>query len=202
MPGRFAIDSYPTGINMSEPYRPRPTRALENRYSRTLAFLLETAVPPGRVLDLGAPNPLADRVAGHGFVVHHTDKDLDLHPDSVKGHEVDFVTAFEILEHLVAPYNVLRALPADRLFATVPLRLWFASAYRNPTDEWDRHYHEFEDWQFDWLLQKAGWTVVRRQKWTSPTGQLGFRPLLRRFANRYYAVEAVRDHTTSGLDEK
>ena len=39
----------------------------------------------------------------------------------------------------------------------VPLNLWFASAYRNKTDLWDRHYHEFEDWQFDWLLEKAGW---------------------------------------------
>jgi hypothetical protein len=28
------------------------------------------------------------------------------------------------------------------------------SAYRSKTDMWDRHYHEFEDWQLDWLLEK------------------------------------------------
>jgi hypothetical protein len=26
-------------------------------------------------------------------------------------------------------------------------------AYRSKTDMWDR-YHEFEDWQLDWLLEK------------------------------------------------
>jgi hypothetical protein len=24
---------------------------------------------------------------------------------------------------------------------------------------WDRHYHEFEDWQLDWLL-KTGWKIM------------------------------------------
>jgi hypothetical protein len=32
--------------------------------------------------------------------------------------------------------------------------LWFSPAYRSKTDMWDRHYHEFEDWQLDWLLEK------------------------------------------------
>ncbi|MDX1547036.1 MAG: hypothetical protein R3247_08620, partial [Rhodothermales bacterium] len=100
--------------------------------------------------------------------------------------------AFEILEHLVGPLNVLRAIDAPRLIATVPLRLWFAPAYRNASDPWDRHFHEFEDWQFDWLLEKAGWRIVRRAQWTSPSRALGLRPLLRRITPRYYAVEAVR----------
>ncbi|MDX1741588.1 MAG: hypothetical protein R3178_09855, partial [Rhodothermales bacterium] len=66
------------------------------------------------------------------------------------------------------------------------------TAYRSTSDPWDRHFHEFEDWQFDWLLEKAGWDVVRRSRWPAPTGWLGLRPLLRRFTDRYYAVEAVR----------
>ena len=61
-----------------------------------------------------------------------------------------------------------------------------------PPDPWGRHFHEFEDWQFDWLLEKAGGRVVRSEKWTSPSRVLGFRPLLRRITPRYYAVEAER----------
>jgi hypothetical protein len=32
---------------------------------------------------------------------------------------------------------------------------------------WDRHYHEFEDWQLDWLLEKTGWKIIDSQKWTN-----------------------------------
>jgi hypothetical protein len=41
-------------------------------------------------------------------------------------------------------------------------------AYRSKTDMWDRHYHEFEDWQLDWLLEKTGWKIIDSQKWTNP----------------------------------
>ncbi len=37
-----------------------------------------------------------------------------------------------------------------------PVKIMVPSAYRSKTDERDRHYHEFEDWQFDWLLEKQG----------------------------------------------
>ncbi|MBT8179158.1 MAG: methyltransferase, partial [Eudoraea sp.] len=59
-------------------------------------------------------------------------------------------------------------------------------------DPWDRHYHEFEAWQFDWLLDKAGWKIKDSSKWTNPAGKLGFRPLLRLFTPRYYIVYAER----------
>ena len=42
------------------------------------------------------------------------------------------------------------------------------------------------------LLEKAGWTIVDRAKWTSPIHKLGIRPILRMFTPRYYAVYAVR----------
>ena len=168
------------------------TRTLERRFVKTLAFLDQAASRPARILDLGQPNALAARMQAAGFTVYNTDGDLDETPTLVQGYNVEAVTAFEILEHLVAPFNVLKAIDAPRLFATVPLRLWFATAYRNPHDPWDRHFHEFEDWQFDWLLERAGWRIVRTEKWTSYDANVGLRPLLRRFTPRYYAVEAVR----------
>ena len=128
-----------------------------------------------------------------GYSVDNTKgEDLDLEFTCVQNSSATVVTAFEIFEHLVAPYNVLCEIKADRLVASVPMRLWFASAYRSKTDPWDRHYHEFEDWQFDWLLEKAGWEIKDSMKWTNPTKKIGFRPLLRWFTNRYYIVYAER----------
>jgi hypothetical protein len=166
---------------------------VQRRYQLTLAFLRESLPPPAPVLDLGVDNPLAAEMRQEGYTVHSTpDVDLDFEPESVKGFDVRAVTAFEILEHLVNPFGVLRAIEAPRLYATVPLRLWFATAYRNASDIRDQHFHEFEPWQFDRLLEKAGWELMRTTMWTGPTGKIGFRPLLRRYAPRYYAVEARR----------
>ena len=74
----------------------------------------------------------------------------------------------------------------------MPLRLWFSSAYRNKNDIRDCHYHEFEDWQFDWLLEKSGWKIIKKEYWTNPTKKIGLRPFLRLFVKRYYAVYAER----------
>ncbi len=167
-------------------------RALEHRFAHTLAFMDKAQPQPGRILDLGTPNLLSARMQANGYEVQNTEGDLDDTPWLMQGHGADAVTAFEILEHLVAPFNVLHAIDAPRLFATVPLRLWFAKAYNSPADPWDRHFHEFEDWQFDWLLERSGWRIVRMKKWVSYGSLLRVRPLLRRITPRYYAVEAVR----------
>lgn len=165
----------------------------ERRFQRTLAFMKASLPPPARILDIGAPNQLASRMTEVGYQVENTHGDLDETPTLVRGHDVDVVTAFEILEHLVGPFNLLRAIDVPRLFVTVPLRLWFAKAYCNPDDPWDRHFHEFEDWQFDWLLERSGWKIVRREKWTSPVPVVGLRPILRLITPRYYAIEAIRE---------
>jgi len=162
------------------------------RFDRTLTFLKATLPPPARILDLGADNNFARIMRDHGYEVLNTDGDLDDHPEVVHNVDVDAVTAFEILEHLVGPINVLRQITAPRLIATIPLRLWFATAYNNPNDPWDRHFHEFEPWQFDWLLDKSGWDVRQSEKWNSPIRRLGIRPFLRLITPRYYAVDARR----------
>ncbi len=167
------------------------------RFRRTLDFLMASLPPPARILDLGTNNEMAEIMRQHGYTVTNTEGDLDEIPETVGDGEVDAVTAFEILEHLVGPLQVLREVKAKRLITTIPLRLWFAKAYRNPKDRWDQHFHEFESWQFDWLLEKAGWKIVRTKKWNSPVRQLGIRPLLRLFTPRYYAVEAVKAEPSS-----
>ena len=165
----------------------------KKRYKITLDFAEHCLVKTDKILDLGIENPLSNLLKSRGFSVFNTlGEDLDLDFSSVENSSEDVVTAFEILEHLVAPFNVLSKIKAKKLIASVPLRLWFAAAYKSKSDPWDRHFHEFEDWQFDWLLEKAGWKIKARKKWTNPTKKIGLRPIFRWFVPRYYIVYAER----------
>lgn len=164
------------------------------RYKKTIDFLKEAVPPPATILDLGIRNPFSEIMEKHGYTVHNTNgEDLDLLPETVENYNVDAVTAFEILEHLLSPFSVLQKIKAKKIIVTVPLNLWFAKAYRSQTDKWDRHYHEFEDWQFDWVLEKTNWNIVKTEKWTNPTKKIGIRPLLRIFTPRYYAIYAEKE---------
>lgn len=165
----------------------------QKRYKFTLDFLEKVISKEEKILDLGVANPLSEIIQQNGYSVTNTEgEDLDLNTGAVKAEGFEVVTAFEIFEHLVAPYNVLKDIKAKKLVASVPLNLWFAKAYRSQNDMRDRHYHEFEDWQFDWLLEKSGWKVIKREKFTNPVKKIGFRPILRRFTPRYYIVYAER----------
>ncbi|WP_347373177.1 methyltransferase [Aequorivita sp. Q41] len=167
----------------------------KKRYKHTLSFLTEVISKEDKILDLGVSNPFSEILLKEGFnnVTNTKGEDLDIETTVVKSTEFDVVTAFEIFEHLVSPFNVLNDIKAKKLVASIPLKLWFASAYRSKTDKWDRHYHEFEDWQFDWLLEKAGWRIIKREKFTNPVRKVGIRPILRMITPRYYLIYAVRD---------
>ncbi|MCT8338742.1 methyltransferase [Flavobacteriaceae bacterium TK19130] len=163
------------------------------RYAHTLRFLEKHIPSSSNILDLGVRNPFSEIMEEAGYIVSNTDgEDLDIDYSAVQQTDYDAVTAFEIFEHLVAPFNILSNIKANKLVASVPLKLWFASAYKNPNDERDRHYHEFEDWQFNWLLEKAGWKIKASEKFTNPVKKIGIRPILRRFTPRYYLVYAER----------
>lgn len=167
------------------------------RYQHTLAFLKAHIAPPATILDLGVENPFSEIMKKAGYQVQNTSgEDLDLETTVVKTNDFEVVTAFEIFEHMVSPFTILKEIQASKLVTTVPLNLWFAKAYRSKTDMWDRHYHEFEDWQFNWLLEKAGWEIKASKKWTNPVNKIGIRPLLRSFTPRYYAVYAERKSNT------
>ena len=163
------------------------------RYKLTSDFLNDHVPVSDSILDLGVKNPFTEVMEKQGYVVTNTNgEDLDIDTSAVINSDAEVVTAFEIFEHLLSPFTVLKDIKAKKLVASVPLKLWFASAYRSKTDERDRHYHEFETWQFDWLLEKTGWTIKARKKWTNPTKKVGFRPILRLFTPRYYIIYAER----------
>ena len=165
----------------------------KKRYNHTLKFL-RTYINTGEsILDLGVKNPLSEILKKEGFKVTNTSgEDLDLTTTFLESNTSDVTTAFEIFEHLVSPFTVLKSIKSQKLVASIPLRLWFSTAYRSKTDPRDCHFHEFEDWQFDWLLEKAGWKIIATEKWTNPTKKIGLRPILRWFILRYYIVYAER----------
>lgn len=143
------------------------------RYKITLDFLKKHVSTSENILDLGVENPFSTIMKSEGFNVENTQgEDLDIDTSTITNSEADVITAFEIFEHLLSPFTVLQSIKTNKIVMSVPLKLWFASAYRSKTDKWDRHYHEFEDWQFDWLLEKAGWKIIDRKKWTNPTKKL------------------------------
>jgi len=164
------------------------------RFRRTFDFKEDLVQPSDRILDLGPINQLAKLMKDKGYEVKNTPEKLDLDYDYgiVKGNNYDVVTAFEILEHLVSPFPLLKNIKATKLFVSVPLKLWFSNAYWNEDDPFDCHYHEFEPRQLKMLLNKAGWEIIKSDKWISPSNKIGIRPLFRKFTPRYYIVYCER----------
>ena len=163
------------------------------RYRITQEFVHKHLNFSEEILDLGVDNPLSVRLRDDGYIVHNTQgEDLDIDRRVVQSDKFDAVTAFEIVEHLLNPFSLLSEIKAPKLLISVPLRLWFAPAYKSKTDERDRHFHEFEAWQFRWLLEKTGWRIIDEIQFTNPVNKIGFRPLLRRITPRYILIYAEK----------
>lgn len=165
----------------------------KQRFQITMDFLNQHISKEAKILDLGVENPLSKLMKADGYQVQNTSGvDLDENQDELQNNTYDVLTAFEIFEHLLNPYTVLKNCTAKTIVISVPLKLWFSPAYRSKTDPWDRHYHEFEDWQLDWLIEKCGYKITARKKWAHGVNKLGIRPLLRQFTPRYYMILAEK----------
>jgi hypothetical protein len=182
---------------MNDIYGKQYLKEANKRYNLTLQFIKKHINQDSRILDIGVKSYLTELISKEGYntISSPENIDYDLEFDFVKNDQVDVVTAFEILEHLVSPFPLLKNIKAPFLIASIPLKLWFAKAYWNENDPFDRHYHEFEPKQFDMLLNKAGWTIVDSQKWVYPINKIGIRPLLRFFYPRYYIVFAKKSES-------
>lgn len=170
----------------------------KKRFQITLDFVKKHLDQRKTILDIGVDNPLSKLMRELGYEVYNTTgEDLDEDRSSLFQSKADVVTAFEILEHLFNPYELLKAIPSNEVLISVPLKLWFSKAYRSKTDPLDRHYHEFEAWQLDAILEKTGWEIKDRLMFTHPVKKIGFRPILRWFTPRYYLVYATKKEKNS-----
>lgn len=166
----------------------------QKRFKITLDFMSDLDLKSANILNLGPNNPLSELMVEQGYKVTNTgsNQDLDLDFEIVKDKQFDAVVGFEILEHLVSPFPLLNAIAANKLVLSVPLSLWFARAYWNENDPYDRHYHEFEPKQLEMLLNKANWKIIKEEKHINSGFQLGIRPILRMFTPRHYFVYCER----------
>ena len=163
------------------------------RYRITIDFVKKHISENENILDLGIMNPFSKILVDNGYKVNNTGgEDLDVDRSIITRSSASVVTAFQIFEHLTNPFQVLKEIKSDKLVCSIPLRLWFSSAYRNRNDERDNHFHEFEDWQFRLLLKKTGWNIIDEKKITNPVNKFGFRPILRLFTNRYLIIYAEK----------
>lgn len=165
----------------------------QKRYNRTLTFLKKHISDGTKILDLGVVSNLSKQMNEHGYIVSNTQgENLDTDYHKYIDCDVEVVTAFEIFEHMLAPFNILSQLETKKMVASVPLKLWFANAHWNDQNEWDKHYHEFEKRQFDLLLERSGWKILDSERWTSGAMKLGVRPILRYFYPRHYFAYCER----------
>ena len=98
-------------------------------------MLKEVCPAPSVVFDLGVRNPFSEIMKQNNYKVYNTGgEDFDDNYKLKIPDDVDLVTGFEILEHLVSPYPLLKNIKANRILLTVPIKLWFAKAYKSKTD--------------------------------------------------------------------
>src|SRR5690606_39317111 len=94
------------------------------RFQHTLSFLKKHISKEQSILDLGVENPFSSILKAEGYTVENTKgEDLDKDFGTVLDSNAEVVTAFEIFEHLLAPFNILREIKTDKLIASIPLRL-------------------------------------------------------------------------------
>ena len=86
------------------------------RFKHTLQFLKKHVDTSQSILDLGVKNPFSDIMISEGYNVTNTaGEDLDDDHKSILNSESDVVTAFEIIEHLLSPYEVLKSIKSKKI---------------------------------------------------------------------------------------
>jgi len=156
-------------------------QAARRRFQATLGAIDSLQAP---VLDLGPPNALARELQRRfGVAIENTgtyDLDRERLGDLRPGPYAT-ITSFEVLEHLMNPLFVLDGSrdilrPDGVLLLSVPRRNSWEWLFGKCAE----HFHEFAPDELRWLLDKAGFEVLRwEEHGTSELGP-GIRPLLRR----------------------
>ena len=92
----------------------------KNRYDKTIKMLKTILKPGNTIFDLGVRNPFSEIMEKEGYKVINTKgQDLDDKFDILIPKEVDLVTGFEILEHLVSPYPLLKNINCNRILSNI-----------------------------------------------------------------------------------
>jgi len=143
------------------------------------------------VLDIGVENKMGIRISKEKNVfVCNTSSDLDYLITAGVDVMYDYVTCFQVIEHLMNPRlffdNLYRITTEDViLYLSYPSRLkimW--------NDE--EHFHEYDRLRFEYLLKKTGWKIVREKKIYVSIKPNGIRPLIRNFMPQTIIYKIVK----------
>lgn len=98
---------------------------------------------------------------------------------------VEYAIAFEIIEHLADPREMLRTIPAQTLYCSVPNETHFP--YRN----YAFHHRHYTEQQFRDLLSECGWHVAEMKHQEGPESDVGDKPGRTLVAKCTRAAQAV-----------
>ncbi len=182
---------------MQNPFRDGVVKNDVVRYEITLGMLPEKL--EGWALDIGVMNPFTKTLIHHypDLRIVNTDKNNDFDVDRLcyTNDAFDVVFHFEVIEHLINQLHNMaecsRVLKSQgRMFLTTPAGV-FPSSMWLPT-----HFHELDERKLRMLLTRAGFSIVRLEKFNKPFSfwlRMGlFRPMLRWMFGGWYFVEAVK----------
>jgi hypothetical protein len=169
---------------------PQYAEGSQRRFEATLRCIPALSPP---ALDLGPPNVLARvMTARFGVPIENTGQhDLDREPlAACCAGPYATITAFEILEHVLNPLFVLDGCrqvlrPDGVLYLSVPRR----SAWEWLYGKCAEHFHEFTRDELHWVVEKAGFDVVRHVDLRTTEMSPGIRPLLRRIRPNLFFLE-------------
>ena len=90
--------------------------SLNKRYKKTFDFIQKHVEKDASILDLGTPNKLSESIGNLGYDMRNTGgENLDTEFLKYTDTGVDVITAFEIFEHLLAPFNILNNLKTNKV---------------------------------------------------------------------------------------
>ena len=99
------------------------------RYQITTDFIKKFVDKNELILDLGIENPLSKMLKNNGYnIINTSGEDLDIDQSAVKETNATVVTAFQIFEHLLNPFQLLMRIKENKHMCSVPLSLWVAKA--------------------------------------------------------------------------
>ncbi len=79
------------------------------RFKLTLEFLQKHVSTSETIFDFGVPNPFSKIMEENGYTVKNTNgEDLDNDQTALQTEDYTVFTAFEIFEHLLNPYTILK----------------------------------------------------------------------------------------------
>lgn len=130
------------------------------------------------VLDIGVKNELSMRLGKEKDVeVINTTSDLDYEINPERYTKFNYVTCFEVIEHLLNPrlfLDNLHTITEDNVI------VYFSYPSR-PKWLWNNkeHFHEYDRLRFNYLLNKTEWRVINEKKIYYMNKINGIRPIIR-----------------------